>query len=381
MKPRLDTPSPCKYRRESDRKTFCSLVPLIAESQDEFLTEVSRDECDVCSTFFAPSREEPNPVVASLVEQAADASGNHRLKEWTYRFHRIGLFPETVGDDGIVIRDKGELAREQASHPCFYLVRRRDQSFSEGDHRSGWPYAFDALSNLHCGDGIVLDDFIEQRFGYHMGAPGYREPWIGIFHHPLDDPGFTGTRNNLNAMLQTAYWREAEPWLRGVITLSDYLTNQLRGYFSEVRPDLPIASVKHPMRIPETKWSFERFSANPKQKLIQMGWYQRNTQAIYSVPPVPLRKYRVFPCRWLHEHYDEKIRSHFAKDIQRYECRVTERAYIHADEYEAALTENVMFSHIITASANNVVVDCIAANTPLIINPHPAVVELSLIHI
>ena len=30
---------------------------------------------------------------------------------------------------------------------------------------------------------------------------------------------------------------------------------------------------------------------------------------------------------------------------------------------------------MITASANNVVVDCIAANTPLIINPHPAVVE------
>ena len=138
--------------------------------------------------------------------------------------------------------------------------------------------------------------------------------------------------------------------------------------------DIPVAAVKHPMVIPNQKWSIERFQANPKKKLIQMGWYQRNTQALYSVPPIPFRKYRVLPCRWIHEEYDKRVRDHYAA-AKRYDSRVIERAYIHPDEYESALTENVMFSQMLTASANNIVVDCIAANTPLIINAHPAVVE------
>ena len=365
----------CAHRQVREGVARCNLVAEIAKTSDDSLIRVSSTTCEVCSTFFPPTHGEPNPVVSSLVEDAAIASGNVRLQNWASRFHRTGLRPETVTDDGIAIRDNAMVTstnevQESRSEPCLYLVRRREQSFSDGEHRSGWPYAYDALSQLHGQHGVVLDDFVEQRFGYHMGSPGYREPWVGIFHHPLDELGFAGQRHNLNVMLETAYWRQAEPWLRGIITLSNHLACQLKLRLQPV----PVVAVKHPVRIPEQKWTFERFSTNPKKKLIQLGWYQRNTQAIYSVPPLPLRKYRVLPYGSLHEEYDRRVREQFATGV-RFGCRVIERAYLLPDEYESALTENVMFSHIVSASANNVVLDCIAANTPLVVNPHPAVVE------
>ena len=46
-----------------------------------------------------------------------------------------------------------------------------------------------------------------------------------------------------------------------------------------------------------------------------------------------------------------------------------------AHRYDCLLPENVMAIELFDASANNVVVECIARNTPIIVNRHPAVVE------
>jgi hypothetical protein len=44
--------------------------------------------------------------------------------------------------------------------------------------------------------------------------------------------------------------------------------------------------------------------------------------------------------------------------------------------YDTLLTQNIIFVHLVDASAINTVIECIARNTPIIINKHPAVVEL-----
>jgi hypothetical protein len=46
-----------------------------------------------------------------------------------------------------------------------------------------------------------------------------------------------------------------------------------------------------------------------------------------------------------------------------------------AYRYDCLLAENVVAIELFDASANNVVVECIARNTPIIVNRHPAVVE------
>lgn len=46
------------------------------------------------------------------------------------------------------------------------------------------------------------------------------------------------------------------------------------------------------------------------------------------------------------------------------------------NEYDRLLTENIVFINLVDASAVNTIIECIVRNTPIIVNNHPAVVEL-----
>jgi polysaccharide pyruvyl transferase WcaK-like protein len=46
------------------------------------------------------------------------------------------------------------------------------------------------------------------------------------------------------------------------------------------------------------------------------------------------------------------------------------------EEYDELLSNNIVFIHLIDASTVNTILECIARNTPIIVNNHPAVIEL-----
>lgn len=46
------------------------------------------------------------------------------------------------------------------------------------------------------------------------------------------------------------------------------------------------------------------------------------------------------------------------------------------DDYDNLLTENIVFINLVDASAVNTIIECIVRNTPIVVNNHPAVVEL-----
>tara|TARA_R100000908_G_scaffold64981_1_gene51018 strand:- start:6598 stop:7014 length:417 start_codon:yes stop_codon:yes gene_type:complete len=45
------------------------------------------------------------------------------------------------------------------------------------------------------------------------------------------------------------------------------------------------------------------------------------------------------------------------------------------NDYDDILTSGIVFLDLYDSSANNAVIECIARNTPLLVNKHPAVVE------
>ena len=45
------------------------------------------------------------------------------------------------------------------------------------------------------------------------------------------------------------------------------------------------------------------------------------------------------------------------------------------EEYDDILTSGIVFLDLYDSSANNAIIECIARNTPLLVNKHPAVVE------
>jgi hypothetical protein len=50
--------------------------------------------------------------------------------------------------------------------------------------------------------------------------------------------------------------------------------------------------------------------------------------------------------------------------------------YLDNDEYDELMTENIVFINLVDASAVNTIIECIVRTTPIVVNKHPAVVEL-----
>ncbi len=258
------------------------------------------------------------------------------------------------------------------------MLRRIDAyEVGKGEHRSGWPYCMQALSPLFDDTAeIAFDDFCERTFLYRPGLAKRipeGQPWVGMLHHPPDYPEWYqpgGRSGRLQPLVDREDWRTAVSSCRMFITLGDNLTAWLVATY----PQIPVVTLRHPTGRPIVTWSPERFRKNKWKKLVQVGWFLRNTFAIYQaeVPgwlqkvhihrPRPWVERALFLCKQRYTEYcpDRKVYSD-----------VDVRTGLPDTYYDLMFAENVIFTEVISAVANNVVVECIARNTPVCINRHP----------
>ncbi len=254
------------------------------------------------------------------------------------------------------------------------FVRTLNHAVGRGTHRSGWPYAVASLQPLADPQGVLLDDFIEQTFVYPDTAVPHAEPWVGIVHHPPNMPSFMFRRHRLTSVFQGEAWKKSRPHLAGVIALSEYLASYLADTLG-----VPAFAVKHPTEVPEIRWSAEYYEKNRDKQLIQVGWYLKNTRLLYQVPELADHgKLRLLPGNQHVRGYDWRVERYWRKVGGRDEVRsggVRDHCRVTPYRYDCLLAENVVAIELFDSSANNVVVECIARNTPIVVNRHPAVVE------
>lgn len=252
--------------------------------------------------------------------------------------------------------------------PCFRLPLDLEL-VGAVNHRCGWPFVMEHLRAFHHPEGILLDDFVERTIRTEAVPQGWREPWVGIFHHPPNLPAWLDAGAPLDYIMSTAAFRASLPNLKGAIALSEYLGNRLR----DLLP-CPVLVLKHPTETPELLFSFERWEQQNKRRIVQVGWYARNHRAIYQLD-VPETYHKV---HLLHP----KIHKLIERTDQFSPYR--ERAWIGEveiaprldhSEYDELMTSSLIFSEYWDVSASNVVVEAIARNTPLVLNRHPALEE------
>ncbi len=237
-------------------------------------------------------------------------------------------------------------------------------------HRSGWPYAMRALDPLDAEDGIPFEDYVEGAFEAGRGKY-YDRPWIGVFHHPPYMPAWYRPDQHLPAILRRRNWRRSCRHLKLAIALSEYLGNWLERHLH-----VPVLCLKHPTETPERKFSEQRYLSNPHKCIFQLGWYLRNTEAIYQLPqPRGFRKVRVaVPGHWV-EKQMAVVGKHGPAKRRRRQGQVVETGRLSDAGYDALLSQNVVFLELYDVSANNVVIECIVRNTPIVVNRHPALEE------
>lgn len=245
-------------------------------------------------------------------------------------------------------------------------------------HRSGWRYAVQQLLPLHREGGVYLESFIERRFGWaaadHGEASPITRPWLGFVHVPPDSPPWFVPEVTPGRIFASRAWRESLPHCRGLFTLSRY---HQRWLADQLAP-LPVRALVYPAEPPTLRFSWSRFCANPRPRLIQVGWWLRVLHAIATLPRVPY--VRTFMpgiegpmLRALMQH--ERARWADAASLDDAMARVEHLGWVDHATFDRLLAENLVFLKLYDASASNTVIECMVRHTPIVVNRLAAVVE------
>jgi len=268
------------------------------------------------------------------------------------------------------------MAAWKTSHPDGKLDLNRQLYFPH--HRSGWSRVLASLEPLHNGDGVFLDAYVEERFGWNLrealrhGEVPYTRPWVGMLHNPPEMPAFYRRATSPAALLDSWAFRESLPWCRGLFVFSEYARRWLAP-----RVDVPVCALVHPTDPAPLRFSMERFERNPEPKILQIGSWLRRTLSIRHLPSFDYEKVWILPNEQAHElrrleEYDTGGVGAFGlPTVGRY--REMER--VDPARYDRLLSENLVFLDLYDASANNTVLECIVRATPLLVNRLPAVAE------
>jgi hypothetical protein len=251
--------------------------------------------------------------------------------------------------------------------PCFRLPLHLKQ-VGAGKHRSGWPAVIECLRHYHHPDAVVLDDFVERSFRDPATARPWREPWVGIFHHPPDLPAWFDPSARLQAIISTRAFRASLRHLKGAIALCEYSGNWLR-----TRLPCPVLVLKHPTEVATLAFSIAQWEARARP-VVQVGWYARNVRAIFQVEvPEGFRKILLMQDRFakaieLTDQFSPHRKRPWSGEVDIVR-RLTNL------EYDELLASSLIFNEYWDVSASNTIVEAIARSTPLLVNRHPAIEE------
>ncbi len=270
------------------------------------------------------------------------------------------------------------------NHTRKGIAIAHQQTFTS--HRCGWNYALQSLQPLHNPNGILFDGFLESTFCWGSNLPAcrqvpYRQPWVGFLHNPQNMPKWFLYHDSPQSTFAKLEWQESLKHCVGLFCLSEY-----QAQWVKAQTNKPVSALIHPTEVPTAQFDFEKFSSNPNKKIVQLGWWLRQLNAIYQLPIarsnlVGYEKVRLNPAS--KKGSAELINSLLIKerDVEQiflesqYVENTRDLNRLSNSEYDKLLTENIAFAFLHDSSANNSVIECLARATPIVVNPLPAVVE------
>ncbi len=303
--------------------------------------------------------------------------------------------------------------------------------FNQGDfedlHRSGWSYVMGKLSIFNTKDGIYLDTYIDRTFHWgektliSCGILPYSQHWVGIVHHtPMEEY----SEYNVEELFQKESLLLSLHMCKGIYTLSYTLAEYIRNKLKELHfGSIIVENIYHPTEIVGSFWSPEKFKSNKNKKIVHIGAWLRDMFAIYRLSnvhkitresqnktPFMIKVGSLSNTLKFASLKGKKMEHYFKPDIveiNNYTVETDEggimcRSYngqnkwveglsdfiniistdvetiteLSNNDYDKLLSSNIVFLKLLDASACNTLMECVARNTPLLVNPHPAVIEV-----
>lgn len=160
-------------------------------------------------------------------------------------------------------------------------------------------------------------------------------PWIAFVHHPHNQ-----RENHLTMsynLKHNKFFKDSIKNLKGIFTVCETQASDYRK-LPELQ-NIPISTILHPGPPNMKQFSVENFN----DTIVTMGQHMRNNQILNN--------------------FDTgNIKKKFLKGVSN-------------EEYENALSESAVFQNYVNCTASNVICECIASCTPIVVNKLPAIVE------
>jgi hypothetical protein len=228
------------------------------------------------------------------------------------------------------------------------------------------------VAHLFSDTGVLFDGIVDKKFGFGSDPGdrgnqfrGYQVPWVGVLHNPPHVPPWFGL--SANEILASEQWAASLDHCVGLFTLSNYLADWL-----SPRVSVDVCSLTHPTEDASALFNMGRYTNNPCRSVIHVGWWLRKFKSFYMLRARSHNKILLHIDKpWVNRAILsdlEGVKTHQAQNW-------TVRSYLKDGEYDELLSESVVFLDLYDSSANNVVVECIARCTPLLVCRHPAVEE------
>lgn len=310
----------------------------------------------------------------------------------------------------------------------LFNINYIDQIDYSGVHRAGWQYVYDNIKYLHNRDSdLYLDLYVDRTFHWNKeineltGIIPYRKNWIGFVHHTFDT---TFSEYNCERLLENKFFLESLQYCKGLFVLSNYLRYQFIQRLAALEIFIPVYSIIHPTESTPLKFTYNAFRRNPDKKVVHIGGWLRDIHSFYQ-SDIKVRKsfcltytirkvalkgssmnnyypestflQRLTSCLSSQKVNDvsQNVSQNVCQNVSQNSQEPTNNWYKHFiestkrtlesvqiidrlsnAEYDQLLSENIVFLNLVDASAVNTVIECIMRNTPVIVNRHPAVVEM-----
>lgn len=319
-------------------------------------------------------------------------------KDNTYREVSINYIKNQLQSYDILAEERGKVvgAKEirHDSHGVLHLSF--DQAKETGKfnmngvltfvgHRFGWSYVLSLLTPFHGLNGATLDGFIDSTFRWnHLATPPlneralpYQRPWVGFMHNPVlrMPEWFTSHEMQPGSFLRAPMFHASLPYCKGIYVLAKPAAE----FLGNILP-IPVNHIYHPtgVPLPEHMFSMDKFDANPDQSVVQVGWWCRRFRTLYDLHS-PYKK--VFLNPHINNRASVESLRKVEANTQGYKLTEQEQSAVyHQDfvsdqDYDVLLSNNIVMLHLYDVIANNVIIECMARGTPVLVNPLPCVVD------
>ncbi|HEY9809668.1 MAG TPA: glycosyltransferase [Halomicronema sp.] len=237
------------------------------------------------------------------------------------------------------------------------------------NHRSGWHYVIESVKCLQNSSGVLVEHFVENNFCWSLKYP-LQKPWIGFIHNPQNMPKWFKYNQSPQALFSSKLWQESAPFCQGLFCFSAYHKYWLQ---KQIEFDIPIVDLIHPTETPDVTFLMQNFLDNPQKRVVQVGWWLRKLHSIYYLPVKQLKKTRLRVNEYYINEMFERERQEYALRPNMNEVEVID--HLSNAEYDELLSQNIVYLDLYDSSANNAIIECIVRNTPVLVNPLPAVKE------